>query len=496
MFEHLGPTPETYRQKKVTNFKVYLSLLLMAIFVFVFSLSLKEGPVSGAYGVDSARLSAKVLANTADKKIVYQANNFSVFDFIIETEKDNISLQKLEVRVDGLYDLSLIDDLKIFHDGMQLGEVKEIDQSGHIYFDLEDYPLKKGQNLFRFLLPNNNVVNTGDVLQLSIENDWDVFLSYQEHLFTPDGQFPVQSGLISFVEKGQILASNQYIDNNFLINTNIPQQLSRFSLTTDSETFDVYKVIVAYEALGDTRTIDKADFVLLKDGQLLSQASLDDQSSDIIFYLNKPIFIQNNGLEYFDLHTLALPTGQYKFYLKNVSATGSVSGQDLSLHKDLYLSTVDSRDYFLQINSPDQNKRLSQGWNELYRMKLTARGVDSLELNKLTFAVDKYGLDISRVDVLIDDEPYIADIVIENNKIIIKSDIQNPIKISDKGNEISLLVKVDNLDSSAKLSARLLTDDQPISEDRNGNIIWSSGDIFFNSYMLPYLPLEPSILSY
>lgn len=493
MFEHLGPTPEVYIRKKATKFKMYLPFLFIAIMVFVLSLSISHGPISNAYGSDAAKLSAKLIANPVDKKIVYQANNFSVFDFVIDTERDKVSLDKLEVMVNGLYNLSLIDDLKIFHDGTQLGEVKDIDKDGRIYFDLDNYPLKKGQNLFRFILPNKGVVHLGDVLQFSIDSDSDIFLNYKGHLFTPDSQYPIESGLISFVDQGSIIASNQYLKTNFLVSSNVPQQLARFSLTSDSEALDLSQVTIGYHS--DDANLDKTNFILASDDKLLSQASLDNDSNEIVFNLNKPVSLQNNDLKFFDFHALSLPKGYYNFYLKSAQAKGSVSGQEVSLNTNLLLSNIESRNYFLEIKSQEQNTRLSNGWNELYKMDIKAIGTDSINLDKLSFVLDKYGLDISDADLLVDGQTYIADIVIEANKIIIKSDAATPIKISDLGNELSLLVKVENVEKSAKLGARLLTDDQALLDDRQGNIIWSVGDNYFNSYKIPYLPLEPSILA-
>ncbi|MFA6466867.1 MAG: hypothetical protein WCV71_03340 [Patescibacteria group bacterium] len=491
MFEHLGPVPEVRMSKKETNYKLYLSLLFFSVVVFVFSMGVSRGPSSKAE--ESATLSAQVFVDSSDKKIVSTAKNFSVFDFVIDINQNNTSLYKLNILANGVYDLNVIGDLKLFHEGVQLGQIDKMDQNGKIYFDLAEYQLKAGKNTFSLFFNNGDSLSPGLALSFSISDQEDIFLIKDGHVFRPQADFPIAGGLVSVLEKGEALASNLYVVNDFLINSDVPQQVASFELSSIGEKLDLRQIKLSYQDL-ESDDYPDLDFVLIHNKQPLAQAT--SRQGEIIFVLPETIILQDLQREQFDLHVIAMPVGRYQFFIKDILAQGALSGLDISLLDKLALSSVEASKYFIQLQAGDLDKKLSAGWNKIYSLNIKTKGIDKAYLDRITWQIDKQNLDIESVEIWKNGQPYIANVVLKDNMIIVKTDASNPLEISQTDTEISLLANIVNLEPKAKIEAFVLPDYQPIDEDLLlGNIIWSDGENFYNSYKIPYLPLEPSILA-
>jgi len=65
-----------------------------------------------------------------------------------------------------------------------------------------------------------------------------------------------------------------------------------------------------------------------------------------------------------------------------------------------------------------------------------------------------------------------------------------PLEIFKDNTEILLLANLKDVGKKASIQTFILGDDIDSS-----NITWSDVENFYNSYKIPYLPLEPSILS-
>ncbi|RJR10330.1 hypothetical protein C4588_03545, partial [Candidatus Parcubacteria bacterium] len=220
--------------------------------------------------------------------------------------------------------------------------------------------------------------------------------------------------------------------------------------------------------------------------------SIDDK---IVFNISDGIVLEDLNKLSLDLHSLSLPEGVYQFYVDQVEAQGMWSGQTVLLEDQVNLSTVEAKPYFVQFKLGDLDKKLSLGWNKIYSLKLQAKGKDNLYINKLSYQLNSQNADIDEVEIYINDQPYIADIVLRDGKLIIKTDALNPLEVTTEELEVLLLAKVSNIEGQAKVETFILPDKSPSEgEGLEGNVIWSDGDGFYNSYNLPYLPLEPSIL--
>ena len=491
MFEHLGPAPEVGMYRPGPKYKLYLSLLFLAILGFIFSAAISRGPSSRA--MEPEILSSEVLVDSSDKKIVSSAKNFPIFDFVVEVDNANTSLYKLNILVEGIYDLNLLKDLKLFHENVQLGQIEQIDSTGKIYFDLKEYQLPVGQNRFSLFFSSGDSLKDSPVLKFSIPTKDDIFLISSGQVFRPRADFPVSSGLISISDQGQIMASNSYIIDDFIVDSEVPQPVSSFELRSIGEKADLKQIILSYQNLSDGADT-KADFFLSLEGAPIAQAS--SQDGQIIFDIKKGILLEELSRKIFELHTFALPEGSYQFSLDNVSAQGVWSGADIGLPAPIALSQVEARAYFMQFQAKELDQRLTEGWNKIYNLQISARGAKTLYLNKFTWSIAPQNLDITALEIWYSGQPYIADIIFEDGQVIVKTDGQDPLPIGQEPTELLLLAKVENIKNKAKIEAFILPDDSPLDQENIfGHIIWSDGQDFYNGYKMPYLPLQPSILN-
>jgi hypothetical protein len=491
MFEHLGPTPEVSISRRAINYKLYLSLLFLAVFVFMFSMGISKGPSSNAQ--EPEVLGAKILVDKSDKKIVTTAKNFPIFEFVIDVDQADTALYKFNIFVDGVYELDFIDDLKLFHEGVQLGLIDNIDSSGKIYFDLSEYKLKQGKNKFSLFFNDGNNLKVGSALLFSIRDQEDVFLIKDKHVFRLQADFPISGGLISIVDKGQVLASNVYLNNDFLINSDVPQRLASFELSSTAEKLDLKKIKLDYQNL-DSDDYQDLSFVLMHENKPIAKAI--SSEGEIIFDLSKIVILQDLQRKQFELHAISMPTGEYQFFVQDVYARGALSGVEVNLKNRISLSKIEARPYFIELQAGDFDNKLSVGWNKIYSLNIKTKGIDKAYLNKMTWAIDYQNLDIEEVEIWVDGEVYIANVILKDDKLIVKTDGLNPLEINKEATEILLLANLKNVESKAKIEAFVLSDEQPTDQEAvAGNIIWSDGEEFFNAHKIPYLPLKPSILS-
>ena len=492
MFEHLGYIPETTLRKKSKS-KVYVSFLMAALAVFTFSFSINRGPCLVAQ--EYVNPAAQIVADDVQRNLAVDNPRFPVFSFIIKTNLPGIELSNLKVKVNGVYDVNLLKDLKLYHQGVQLGTISEVGTGGSLYFDIDGYQLPAGDNLFSFILSTGQATKVGNILEFNFQDQSSVILSYQGHPFTPNGQWPIVGSLTSVVEHGSIAAYNNIYNTELLIVDSVPRLVGNFSLANKGEIADLYSLTVGYRELSDNK-LDNEKFVLLYNEQTVAKGSLDVKENKIVFKFEKSFVISNASDSKFELHALSLPTGVFEFYLQDISALGFVSGKNLSLEDQLQLSYVDVVDYYPEFSLGELETKLSDGWNELYDLNIQARGSDDIKLHKLSWSLGSIGTSIEEVELWINNQQYMADLTISGEDLIVKTDWEDPLDVSRLGTNLKLLVKVSESQPGSKLSVYLLTDEIKLSEVLDSNILWSLGEQFYSGYKLPQLPLGPSVLSY
>ncbi len=486
MFEHLGHIPEPSSKKDVRDFKVYLSLLFFAILTFIVSWAANQGPITSAY--NSRLLDVSISANQLNQQVVADMPRLSVFDFFIKTELENIQLNKIKIHVNGLYDLEALAKLKLFHNNTQLGDISKIDEAGNIYFDINNYNLDKGNNSFQLILNPSQDVRVGDIFKFSLVDNLSVVLSYKNQIYSTKAAWPIESGTISFIEQGSLFAYNNLAKKEFLTSAQSAKQIASFSLASQAEVADLQQIIIDYKSDVD---LSGNNFMLISDDKVI--ATTQANGSQVIFDLDKLSVVGINKNISFDIVTAGLPIGIYNFGLKNIKATGSSSGQNLFLLEDIDLSTVYIINNYLEFNTVQADNVLSDGWNTLSTINLKAQK-DNVSLDKLTWFVEEIGVNINQIEVWVNDQLYKTGINYTNNKIAISWD--KSLIIDKDGVDIKLLVFADDLQNKAKIQSHLLIDKDFVDQDDifTSNIVWSSDNIYHNSYLLPHLPLLPDIL--
>ena len=470
MFEHLGCIPETTIKKKRTKLSIYLSALLAGIIVFVVSLGISSG--SGTIAQDEG-VQAKIFVNNENQVVVAQDSSFSLFDFGIEVDKE-VVLQRLRVYINGLYEPSILANLKLYHGQTQLGHVIEVDESGYVYFEIDDYKLAAGKNLFYFKLIVDGLVDDSKVLQFILEDATDIVLSYQDRIVLAHDNFPLLGSTTFLVNSGDIVAYNTLEDNDFTVVSNTGHLVGSFSLANEGETVDISGISLA---------CDCEELVLVKGKEIIAQAKVADGIAN--FKLGKALVLNNVNDLKLQVYTTGLPVGEFNFQLVDVVATGFNSGEKVNLSESIGLSTVNVVNYYPEFSNGELHKNLVEGWNELYNLKVVAKGEVDLNLDKLTWSVDAKGAKVKDTEVWIDNEKVNVEIVYQDGKLVVKS-----IPVSREGIDIKMLVKVSDIEDGAIVQARLLGD-----EVDTDNIVWSYEDQEFNSYNLPYLPLDPGVLT-
>lgn len=489
MFEHLTPTSDSKAKNQLANFRIYFPAFIAAVFVFILALSIGKGPASLAQGEKLADLSATVSVDPSDKKIVLGSQDVSVFDWVLNVGQNESNLSSIRIYIDGLYNPQLLEDLLLYYRGEPLEADKKIDSQGNIYFELEDFDLPTGQHHFSLFLSNTDKLSLGNVFRFVLADAASLSLSYQDHKFVPQGEWPLQGGLVTIVDNGQILAFSRSADKKFLTVSDLPQQVASFVLATDSEMVDVNHLEISLTGAD----IDSTKFVLISDKKLLAEAQVKD--SHLFFDLEKPITLSGKNQPIWELHALSLPMGTYEFSLDKVSGIGFASGKDISLSQAIKLSQTETESFFPEFTSGELHNKLTEGLNELYDLKVRARGREQLKIYKLSWLLEAQNVNINKAEIKVDDETYVADINILDNKIVVKANWARPIIVRNIGTDIKLLLDVDNLKDKASIRTYLLPDQSATVDQAQASILWAAEEKLYNSYRLPFLPLLPNILS-
>ncbi|RJQ35198.1 hypothetical protein C4566_01145 [Candidatus Parcubacteria bacterium] len=492
MFEHLGYIPETTQGKDSTNWKKYLGFLLPAVAIFIFFLATGSGPKTSASQIISGDyINVSIIADSSDKYLVADTTRASLFSFTINTDTPSIYLSKLKLKLTGTYDPAILKKIQLLYKGAQLGNISEISDDGSIYFDLNEVVLDEGQNIFNLVLNNYDLLSVDDVIEVSLEDANDLILSYKGHVFSPDGDFPVVGSKVHFAETGEIEAYNNFKIKKFLAVENVPQQLSSFALLNSREMADLKNLVIAYDSVND---LSGAQFLLLQDKKIVAEGRV--EGKQIFFATNQLLVLKTDKKLDLDFHALGLPKGEYKFYLSDARAVGYSSKQQSSLAEEILLSNLDVVDYYPEFSLGNLEKDLNPGWNQIYDLNLKAVGNKNIKLNKITWSLKLDKVKLSQAELVIDHKAYPVDLILAEDRVVAKFDWQEPLPVSNSNTNISLLVKVEQLEPGASILSYLLADQAPLADDSlSANIIWSIDDNLYSSYLLPYLPLDPSFLA-
>lgn len=487
MFEHLTPAkPVKMPRKNGIDFRPYVGLVFVCLIALAFLFSSSRGPVVIA---ESQDYKATVAVDSSGQAVAVANPQIQLFKFVINTDRAGVSLSKLKIYVNGLYDPSIFDNLKLYNGNTQLGFVEKFDQVGNIYFNPKSYKLASGQNEFHFVLTNNTNIKAGDVLRFILQDSSSIFLSYKGHLFTPRADYPLSGSTVSLVHKGYITGYNLLTSTKLLTSAQDEISLANFQLEAKEEMIDLDELTVEYKA-GKGYSLSGQEFQFYQDDKLLAISKADDKK--IIFSLDRPIVVGSGNKPSFIIKAVKLPVGNYNFSLVNIKGRGFASGLDVSLAKNLFLSELVVKSYYLQFSRGNEDSALSNGWNNIFDMNVKPKGSYELQLNKLSWSVDTKGLIVSDLELWVDGQKFLLNLKSANNRLVL--DLRVPIIISQDTN-IKLVAKIKDIKTTAGLQVFLLSDKNQVLNKKTDNILWSRGDKFYNSYFLPDLPLSPFILT-
>ena len=465
MFDHLTPVKDI-RIKKARNniidLAVYFFLLFWAIFLGIFSNLAEYSPKAVALVIfPEVTINLEEREEREEKVVSLFTPQLNLFNFNIKTNKEGINLNKLKVYLNGLYSLefynSLEEDLKLYAHGTQLGNLRERDEQGYLYFNIGHYPLLLGNNNFSLVLENNNNLTINNILQFSLEAKEDLVLSYQENIFSPEANYPLEGDLFSFLEKGYLNIYNLKINNYLqLSKTEIP--LANFLISSRGEIVYLQKLIINYD-----QELNNSIFYLKNNEQIISTGNINKEDKVIVFKINN--FKLNPKKDSSFQITGFLEEGEYSFSLTDLKARGFFSGQEINLEQEFFLNKIYLKDYFLSFSSQDIDNTLNKDWSTIYDLNIKALGKE-VKLTSLEWDFKGY---LSDLEVFIDNQYQKTNKKLRNNKLTTEWS--------------NLIIPLEGL--NLKLKAKTEGDYLQIYLLENS----------VSSYNLPNFPLQPNILT-
>ncbi len=485
MFEHLSPKIRPSAAQKRVRVKLYAWFLLLALFVFISTWGLSQGTASSAQ--DNPQITAAIYTSDhpTEEQVVLESPRLTVFNFTIKTNSNQVFLRQLKIQAAGVFNEDWLADLRLYQGKTQLGQITNLDD-GLLFFDIGSYQLAKGDNNFQLRLTTSDNLSLADAASFTITQPLDVVLTYLDHVFTPEGNFPVSSEKFSVISQGQLLAYNNLTNTALSIPAEQNQLLADFSLSSQAETVSLQQIVVTYESEAAATT----EFSLSYQGQIVSQSVVTD--GQIIFVIEEPLIVKTNQDVQLSLWGNLTELGDYQFSLQDVSGQGFISGQTVKITKPLLLSQISALDNVPYFSAAQQNQNLSDGWNNLYQFQVSNPTTESLTIDKLTWQLQNFGVQVKNLELWVDNEPYQNKLSLSNN--IITADFSDNSLLVVEPREILLLVKTENLAAKTRLQANLLADESADLEVSN-NLLWSIAGKQYNGYHLPNFPLAPAVLS-
>ncbi len=490
MFEHLGPLP--YHRSKKKYWRHHFTLaLFFAMGVFLLTMMSVSGPSSLAVN-NSPKVNFQ--SNTQEQRVSLGSTQLQLFQLTIDAPVAGLGFQKLKVYVNGLYDPNYLNRLKIFHQGVQLGSMINFDEQGYLIFDLNDYKLPAGSSQLVITLPDSSGMATSTVMQFSVENRKDIEITYANERIIPSGKFPLVGGVTQIVDQGDWQVYNRSKKSDFVVPNQGRTLLGTIAVASGAEVLDIQSMDFGLEQ-SKKQTNDNLEFLLLQDGELV--ATTTSSLDKISFIINKPIATKNNTLLDFELYAKDLTVGDYLFSLQNIIGKGYISNQIITWSGPMVLSRVHALADYPIFASAIVDPKLQSSWNNVFASTIKASSVNNLNFYKLTWYYQVKNTTVRGAKVFVDSKYYPMDVIIKDNYIIAKAEWSNPLPINSEGHQIQLMLDIAQTGNGASVEVYLQPDIIAADPDNiwESNIVWSVGDNMKNSYLMPNLPLAPTILT-
>lgn len=486
MFDHLGPLPSLQlRRKKSINISRYFFLLSLAVTIFIVTWSVSTGPQINAALEVQPQLAVRHVK--VDQNIVVGSPNLNFFTLELEASAAGIALQSLLIQSQGLYSQEdFLANLKLYHRGLQLGQLSKVDSQGKLYFDLNGYVLPVGKNEIILSLADSSNFTAGDLVSFSLDDTTSLSWSYAGKEYLSKAEWPLATGVINMVSQGSIWAYNNSLPQATVI-ADQSATIGQFSLAIDAESIDIKKIILE---LSDDNLV--SDFSLSLADQVLAKASSDH--GKIEFILDQPLAMTIANNKNFTING-TLPVGEYDFMLTAVYGQGFISGKEIVLSEVLPLTKLRCVQQLPEFSVLPVDKSLSQDWVSVAHLSARNQGQGNLEIYRLTWRLDSQSVDFKDIKLLVNDQIKDMDILIKDNLIVAKAPWSDPIILSSTPTDIKLLIKVEEFQAGSIIQSSLLGD---VTEYREGQwsdqLLWSSAGLMHNAYGLANLPLTPQLV--
>ncbi len=488
MFEHLvSPQHKDFISQKPQRVKLYASLLLLSLFVFTSAwLGVNQGPKSSAQSQDISQFD-RVKVFTANElgnsQFVLRSPSVAMFDFVLDSPYENISLNRLVFSSEGTMDEDFLSKLVLYQNQAQINASVQVINK-QLIFTLDDYPLSAGKNYFHLKADALEDDLLGQKTKIFFQDIDSLDLSYQGKKVLPLGTFPVSSTDVLIVEKAQILPYNNLLKNNFVVSSGVSTKIADLSLSSQGETVDLQKINFIF-----SQNEKPVDFYLASKGQVLSRIT---GTSELDFDLPAGVLIKANEDLALELWA-TLETGEYAVTLNFISGKGFISGEQISLTEDITLSRLNVLPSVLSIQSQAQRHVLTDSWNTLADLKFTNLGEQDIKLHKLAWEIKAQDIQVENFELWSQDK-FLASSKVVNDQIIFTFWGGTSLLVTDELN-VQLIAKTTKTGPDSRLTANFLTDNINIQpENVQNNFLWSVDDQLYNSYLLPGLPLTPAIL--
>lgn len=490
MFEHLGSLPYRKSQKKHWRHH-FVVALFFALGVFFLTIITVTGPSS--FAVDSPP-KVNFQSNTQEQRVSLGSTQLQLFQLNIDAPVSGFGLQKLKVYVNGLYDPAYLSRLKVFHQGIQLGSIINFDEQGYLVFDLADYKLPAGSSQLVITLPDTRGMSTDTLMQFSIESRKDITLDYEGQNIIPSGRFPLVSGVTQIVSQGDWQVYNRSQKSDFVASSQGRVLLGSIALASGAETLDIETVDFGVEQ-DKTKANDQLAFLLMHDGDVVAKAF--SEAGEISFVTDKPLATKNNSLLNLELYADNLSAGDYLFSLRNIVGKGYISNNTITWSGPMVLSRVHSLTDYPIFDLAQIDPALQTSWNNVFATTIKASGQKIISFYKLTWYYQAKNTTVRAAKIFVDGKYYPMDVIIKDNTITAKSEWSNPLPINSEGHQIQLMLDIVQAGRGASVQTYLQLDRAPSDTENiwESNIVWSADDNMQNSYLMPNLPLAPTILT-
>ncbi len=330
---------------------------------------------------------AKVWVDASDSKqrqIVGPQENIDVAHFVLQTDGP-LTLQRLRLTLDGLYQPIDLSTLRLYVDDVQIGRDRSLDNVGTVTFETPTATLPAGSH--DLIVRTNWLVNRpGQLLTARIANEKDIVFSQPSVTPSLQAVFPLTTAGIVFVDQGSWLMIQPPVGEAVSASADhgLQQVTVTLPLAVRAEPITLQKLAFTVEtntflpqliSLVDDQTTVKTWTVSQKKDLYVWEPS----SSDILISSARPKQYQLivRGVAENDLATIKVTT-------QEVSGKGFVSAKTIAWKSDQGLS----QKLYLVHDQPTWTLDASSTATNGYRLKLATLSGKSIDLNSLVLQVN------------------------------------------------------------------------------------------------------------